>query len=682
MHMESFVMRFANLKLEWKIMLVTAAVFLPAMAAGAAYVFYQTYWMEARTALNGLMNFVDAKQQGVIRFIGQNEKLAKQMASLASDASPEVLRKHFASVVETDVFKLADHPFKDEIVSGKRKIPTWRTYHAIDLVKDGKIVVSSDPAREGKYAAKINAKPGYSDVWKDGDTPVLSFAAESVNGTVYVHADARMLTLIVNGEIGNMEGDMGAFYLAGVGKTFDYYIVNKDNIMITESRVYPNAILNQRGSEFPWRATQQTAGVICSSNGTYYTNGKCTTGCRETMGFYPGINGKTMMGVSMPFYDSGWTIVVEQERSELMEPVVKLGLTTLAMGMAVSVGALFLFSFVVRRYIVTPLKKLTDAVNNMAQETGEFDLTKRYDTGNQDELGDMSRAYDNLLFSFERTVQGIRKTTDKLGQTIRAVEETSNEVSMSSHAQSDAAASTAAAIEEISVATTEIANLARDTNTLAERDLELSDNGRNMAEKMAQDMARMAELVAQSTQAVTELNSKSEHIGSIVSVIKEIADQTNLLALNAAIEAARAGEQGRGFAVVADEVRKLAERTSKATTEIQELIDGMRIEVEHTAQSMNTTREETARSLDVVTRVRDALEEIGRGARETAAKVSEIADATSEQDAAIQNITKNVENISNMTERNTSAAEHAAQMAQTLRSLGEQLEQGVSRFKF
>jgi methyl-accepting chemotaxis protein len=606
------------------------------------------------------------------------------MASLANDADPAVLRKHFAKVVETDVFNQADHPFKDEVAAGKRKIATWRAYRAIDLVKDGKIAVSSDPAREGKdWTQKLDTKHGYSDVWMDGDTPVLSFAAAGGGGTVYVHADARMMTLIVNGEIGNMEGGMGAFYLAGVGKTFDYYIVNKDNVMITESRRYAGSILKNKGSEFPWKATQQDKSLnqMCSAAGKYVTNAQCTTGCREAMGFYAGPDGKEMLGASMPFYDSGWTIVVEQESDELLAPLFNLGYLIAGLCSILLVVAFFVFNFAIRRFVTTPLMKLTLAIGEMAHSEGQFDVSKRYDTKTKEELGAISRAFDGLLESFGKLVQGIHQTTNGLISTIGDVEKNSDQVGVGSQAQSDAASSVASAVEQASVSTTHIADLARETNLLAERDLELSNNGRGIAEKTAQDMARVAELVAQSASAVTNLNQQSEHIGGIVKVIKEIADQTNLLALNAAIEAARAGEQGRGFAVVADEVRKLAERTGSATTEIQKLIDSMRTEVEHTAKSMDATREETTHSLELVSRVRDALEEIGRGAQETATKVSDIATATREQDAAIQNIAQNVENISSMAEKNNAAAQQSTELSQGLRALGGELQSGIAHFK-
>jgi methyl-accepting chemotaxis protein len=387
-------MKFSDMKLQWKLTLVVIIAFLPAFLIGSAYIFNKFYWLEVNNALGGLMNFVDAKQQGVIRFIGQNEKFAKELAVLTNHAEANAARKYFTSVIETDVFKQDEHPFKDEIASGKRKIDTWRAYHAIDLVKDGKIVISSDPAREGReWGKKIDTQHGYSDVWMDGNTPVLSFAAESQAGTVYVHADARMLTLIVNGEIGNMEGKMGTFYLAGVGRTFDYYIVNKDNVMITQSRRATDSILKAKGSEFPWQATQQdrASNIVCSAKGTYVTNAKCTTGCREAMGFYAGTNGNEMMGASMPFYDSGWTIVVEQEKDELLQPVLMLGYTLAAIVILVVLITLFV-CYLVARKIGLGMKAATDVASRIAAGDLSVDIA----VASSDEVGQLLRAMKTM----------------------------------------------------------------------------------------------------------------------------------------------------------------------------------------------------------------------------------------------------------------------------------------------
>ncbi|MFZ5502565.1 MAG: hypothetical protein ACOY3V_03390 [Pseudomonadota bacterium] len=314
--------RLRKLSVKWKIFMLSAMVFGVSLTAGFAYFTYQSYWLTVTTTLNGLMNFTDAKQQGVIRFIDQNEKLAQQLAHLVGQGEERIARSQFQNIVASDVFRLDEHPFKDEIIAGTRRIPTWSVYHAIDYVADGVIRISSDPKREGMaWSKQIDVKPGYSDPWYDGEIPVLTFAAPAGKGVLYVHADARILGVIVSGEIGNLAGDMGAYYLAGVGDTFDYYLVNKENLLITESRTRPGLMMKGRGSELPWRTTLQQAGVVCGAGGVYTTNAKCTTGCREVMGFYTGATGKKMIGASMPFYDSNWTLVVEQEADELLLPL-------------------------------------------------------------------------------------------------------------------------------------------------------------------------------------------------------------------------------------------------------------------------------------------------------------------------------------------------------------------------
>jgi hypothetical protein len=201
----------------------------------------------------GQMNFVDAKQQGVIRFLDQNIKMAKQLSHLASRTGSAQLSDYFQKIVETDVFEPEKHPFYGEIESGKRKIPTFNVYHFIDYVKDGKIIASSDKARTGrKVTEKTIPEWGYSDPYYEDGKLMLTFGHKSENGLLNIHADGKMLTNIVNGEIGNLASGIGAFYLAGVGKTMDFYVVNKENLMLTESRVYPDAILKQNGNVEPW----------------------------------------------------------------------------------------------------------------------------------------------------------------------------------------------------------------------------------------------------------------------------------------------------------------------------------------------------------------------------------------------------------------------------------------------
>ena len=383
-------MKFPHLKLKWKLLTILSLLLVPTTLGGLAYTFETIYQLQVNTALSGLMNFVDSKQQGVIRFIGSAEKLALQLAILKNNATNDVVQKQFQAVIETEVFDINQHPFSPEIKSGKRSIATWKSYHAIDFVRHDVIEISSDPARVGR---KVENPPdifhGYSDVYMEDDVPVFTVGAEANGGMIYVHAHAGMLTIITNGEIGNLEGDMGAYYLAGVEKTFDFYMTNRDNVMITQSRVYPDALLKQKGSEFPWRMTQQdpTLGIECLPDGTYLTNAGHYTGCREAMGFYMGSSGKQMLGASMPFYDSGWTIVVEEEASELLSPLF-------ALRQQIGIGALLililtLLSGVVFVYYVTrPLLAIIDDIKRLSN--GDLSVkVQGQDRG--DEIGDMAK---------------------------------------------------------------------------------------------------------------------------------------------------------------------------------------------------------------------------------------------------------------------------------------------------
>ncbi len=354
-------MALSDFSLKTKVAVIGILVFLPAMAGGTYYFFHEVQRYAALTAVSGLMNFVDAKQQGVIRFLGQNEKLAKSFLALTNSKSNNLdsERALFRALVKNDVFNIEEHPFKQEIKSGKRHIPTMRVYRAIDHVRNGTIVASSDPAREGKSWIKtFSLERGYSDVYFNSNKePTISFGAKDNLNAVYIHADALMLTNITNGEIGNLEGDMGAFYLAGVGKTFDYYITNERNLMVTESRAHTDALLRASGSPFPWRATNQTANIQCNASGVYQTNTGATTGCREAMGFYTGINSKKTLGASMPFYDSNWTIIVEQEAEELFSPLYQLLLKVTIVGIMVAVIAFLLFIGVINYLVFRPLYK-------------------------------------------------------------------------------------------------------------------------------------------------------------------------------------------------------------------------------------------------------------------------------------------------------------------------------------
>ena len=348
-----------DLSLKAKISAATAAIIFPAFLLMGWWAGKEIDKYVALEASKGLMNFVDAKQQGVIRYMAQNRKLADTFLTTADAAPNDVVRNLFSTLVKTDVFDIEDHKYKQEIIAGKRKIPALNVYYRIDLIRDGVIAVSSDPAVEKKPSLidPASVKNGYTSVYKVGNQYWQTFAAGDSKKGVLIHTNGRMLENIVSGEIGNLEKGMSYYYLAGVGRTFDYYLTDATNKLITGSRVKgEQALLTATGSMVPWQISTGQSKLVDCKDGVYVTNTGATTFCRETMGFYTGDGGKRMIGASMPFYDSSWTIVVEQQADELFAPFEQLKQKLLFVLVAVSILTFVLIQALIGRFVKQSLR--------------------------------------------------------------------------------------------------------------------------------------------------------------------------------------------------------------------------------------------------------------------------------------------------------------------------------------
>ena len=211
--------------------------------------------------------------------------------------------------------------------------------------------------------------------------------------------------------------------------------------------------------------------------------------------------------------------------------------------------------------------------------------------------------------------------------------------------------------------------------------MRLAAEGTQRVQQASGAISKMSETVLGASTRIRALEGRISQVSSIANVIKEIAGQTNLLALNAAIEAARAGEQGRGFAVVADEVRKLAERTSSATTEIEQMIVGIQSDTGSAVEAMNAALPEVDEGVSLAASAAESLAAIENGATRTLERVNEIADATREQSAASTAIAQRVEDISNMVENTTKTIRGAAEAAVGLERIAGSLRDQVSHFR-
>ena len=352
--------------------------------------------------------------------------------------------------------------------------------------------------------------------------------------------------------------------------------------------------------------------------------------------------------------------------------LTQLILVVLAITIAVAV------SVWVARSVNRSLKAVVDAAE---YAVAHDDFTRGAPEEGTQETARVGQAINHLMEKFRSIISDATRSSENIADASNALSASSKQVNQSSAAQADAASTVAAAVEEVSVSVSETAANARSAGEIVEKSRAGTEGALAVMTETVQNVNGIAALIRESDTNVGRLDESSKRIGGITQVIREVADQTNLLALNAAIEAARAGEQGRGFAVVADEVRKLAERTSKATAEIAAIIGDIQSHIGKTVTGMRQANTQVGKSLELVGRTETALHRIGDDSREVASNVQNIVDAIREQDAAIQQVAVNIEKIAQMSEENSIAAASSSNTAIQLDELSGALKKSAARFK-
>lgn len=368
---------------------------------------------------------------------------------------------------------------------------------------------------------------------------------------------------------------------------------------------------------------------------------------------------------------------VASEEEELNALAEKLARITLV----ISVAALFVGAFAalrITRSITTPLDLMRSAITQV--ET-QHDFTIRIPVSGTDEVGEAALSFNKLLAATQHCLGQILGSVSKVSDAARGLSAASAQVAASSTQQSEATASMAAAIEELTAGVNHLSGSAHAARDISHKAGMLSAKGGEVIHKAVAEMSQTSATVSDASHTIAELGKQSNRISSIVQVIKEVADQTNLLALNAAIEAARAGEQGRGFAVVADEVRKLAERTSNATEEITQMISAMQHGSQDAVATMSNAVEQVSEGVTLANQAGSAIIEITDGANQVVNVVHEISVALAEQSSASSDISSQVEKVAQTTEENSAAAAQSAAAANNLLELADAMEVAVKQFK-
>ncbi|TVT88398.1 methyl-accepting chemotaxis protein [Pseudomonas sp. RGB] len=465
-------------------------------------------------------------------------------------------------------------------------------------------------------------------------TPSTTTTGQSIG---VVGGDLSLQTLVDN--IGALNfGGMGyAFLVSADGKVLVH--PDKNLVMKTLADMYPNHTPK-----------------ISTDFSEVQANGKDNIVTFTPIKGLPSVN--WYLGISVD-KDKSFAMLSEFRNSAIIATIIAVVIIIALLGMLI-------------RVLLQPLHVMTRAMQDIAD--GEGDLTRRLTIQNNDEFGTLGIAFNRFVERIHTSIREVSSATEQVNEVALRVVSASNSSMLNSDEQANRTNSVAAAINELGAAAQEIARNAAQASSQASDARHLAEDGQQVVDRNIKAMTQLSAMISASSSNIEALNSKTVNIGQILEVITSISQQTNLLALNAAIEAARAGEAGRGFAVVADEVRNLAHRTQESAQQVQKMIEELQVGARDSVSTMSESQRHSQDSVEIANLAGERLNSVTQRIGEIDGMNQSVATATEEQTSVVESINMDI------TEINTLNQEGVENLQSTLRACTD-LEQQAARLK-